>query len=217
MAIEMKDVIFTSCAFGPLYIEQQRRLRQSILNVYPDANILFFEGRLPDASRPFVDSLYGFKPHAIQEARQHFSKVIWFDPAMLLLAPIDGIVNHDMIAVKDESRLSDSISNKYLNYQGVTREDVRLAGWNLVGGSFLYFNFREDSKANTIFHYWKEDEAGGWFGSQQEQASEQINSHRNDETCLAFRMRLYGVSPSTPESVGYCTSENAIMQKKHFK
>lgn len=210
----MKDVIFTSCAFGQAYLDQQKRLETSIREIYPEANLLFFRGRVPDKSRPFLDSLYGFKVWAIEEARERKSKVVFFDPAMLLVDKIDRLIDHAMIAVKDESNLSQSISDKVLNYVQMHRHET--AEWNLVGGSFYYFDF-ETELANKIFDCWKDFEVNGYFGSQQEAASEQINSHRYDETCMALSMYFNNLKPFTPESVGYCTSENSIMQKKHFK
>lgn len=212
----MDDVCFVSVAFGQAYLEQQKRLEASIRSIYPEAKTLFFHGRLPDSSRSFYDSLYGFKPHAVAEAKQRYRKVIWLDPAMLLVDKIDRLMAFDFVAVYDSSRLSQTISDKYLKACGRTREEIDALGWNLVGGSFYLFDF-DSATTNAIFHNWFLDEKAGHFGSQYEAASEQINSHRNDESCMAMAVYTNGRKPNTAEEVGYCVNENAIFQKKHFK
>ncbi len=212
----MGDVIFCSVAFGNRYLDQQRRLEESIRAIYPDARLLFFRGRLPDTSREFHESLYGFKVHAIAEASQICPKVIWLDPAMILTGPIDRLYYHSVVAVKDESKLHQSISEIFLDYIDISRKKVKEFDWHLVGGSLYYFDFDKVS-AIQIFEMWANFEKGGWFGSQQQQASEQINSHRNDESCMAVAMYLHEVYPVTPEEVGYCVEKDASFQKKHFK
>jgi hypothetical protein len=213
----MDDVIFVSVAFGNEYVQQQHRLKDSIRSIYPKANLLFYLNELPPGSKEFRDSLYGFKPHAIKHAKTiGFTKIIWLDPAMLLVGKIDKLMNFKFIAVRDDSKLSQCISDKYLSYTGHTRAGVEERGWHLVGGSFLLFDF-SSATTHSIFNSWFMDEKAGLFGSQQEAASEQINSHRYDETCMAMAIYTNGLTPQTPEEVGYCIGENAIFQKKHFK
>ncbi len=212
----MKDVVFVSVAFGQQYLDQQKRLLESIRAIYPEANTLFFYNRLPETSKSFYDSLYGFKPHAIAEAKKNFRKVIWLDPAMILVDKIDRLFNFDFIAVKDESRLAQSISDKYLHACGMTRDQVKDLAWNLVGGSFYYFDFYSTT-TEAIFNRWMTDEMAGYFGSQYEAASEQINSHRYDESCMAMSLYSHGRQPNSAEETGYCVDKDAIWQKKHFK
>ncbi len=222
----MKDVVFVSCCFGNfLYFQQMDRLEKSIKRIYPKANIMLFRGTdkntstegLPPGARSFMDSMYGFKPHAIAEAKKRgFKKVIWLDPAMLLVSKIDRFFNHHMIAAIDESQLSNTISDKFLKYKGLTKEVVSSRGWHLVGGSFYYFDF-ETQAANNIFNDWMESEKLGYFGSQYEAASEQINSHRNDESCMAVAMYSNGISPSGHDDIGYCVENNPVFKKRHFK
>lgn len=212
----MKDVAFVSVAFGQEYLAQQKRLEQSILAIYPEANILFFHGRLPGTSKSFYDSLYGFKPHAIQEARKRWKKVLWLDPAMILVDKIDDLLNHPMIGVRDDSVLHNVISNKTLNFYRLTRELIREAEWHLVGGSLYYFDFTTPI-ANNIFDMWHEAELNNLFGSQYEAASEQLQGHRYDETLIAIAMYTHGVKPQTHAEVRYCIEKNPMFIKKHFK
>jgi len=214
----MKDLIFVSVAFGPLYLEQQDRLKQSILDIYPDANLLFFRDCLPKESKPFLDSLYGFKVHAIQEAIDlGFKKILWLDPAMILCREIgDTFDKYHVCAVKDVTALHKVSSKTYLNVYGIDRHDLKDWGWHLVGGSLYYFDFNS-TQANIIFQGWFNDEKDRLFGSQQQEASEQLQGHRADETCMAMNMYCNGVRPVDPVDVGYCVEENAIFRKLHFK
>lgn len=214
----MDDVAFVSVAFGAAYIEQQDRLKESILAIYPDANIIFFtRGTWPPMAKTFYQSLYGFKPHAINEARRMgFKRIIWLDPAMILCDKVDDLFQYPVIAVKDDNQLHDLISERTLAHYGLTREGIKKHDWRLVGGSLYYFDFNQSS-AKIIFNMWLEAEIEGLFGSQQEQASEQINGHRMDETLMAVAMYLVGVDPQPGPDVRYCIEKNPIFIKKHFK
>ncbi len=213
----MKDVVFCSVAFvDRRYLDQLTRLKNSIRDIYPKANMQFYRDAWPPNSRTMWDSLYGFKVHAIAEARKTFSKVCWLDPAMLLVSKIDRLMNFSMIAAIDDSWLHQTISDKYLKYKGLTREQVAEKKWHLVGGSFYYFNF-DTIDAQIVFEDWAKDEREGYFGSQVEQASEQINSHRNDESCMAIAIYQNGLRPYAHDEVGYCVERDAIFRKAHFK
>lgn len=212
----VKDVCFASVAFGPQYIEQQIRLKKSILSIYPDANILFWTNELPKGSKDFLESLYGFKVHAVHEARKQFSKVIWLDPAMILTGHITKFANYSVIAVKDDSVLWNVTSDKVYRHYGIRKEEVMAHGWHLVGGSFYYFDF-DQQDANQVFNMWYNAEIKGLFGSQQEAASERLQGHRYDETLMAYAMYFNHIEPQRADEVGYCISENSIFQKKHFK
>jgi hypothetical protein len=214
----MKDVVFVSVAFGFEYLKQMDRLQKSILKIYPEANLLFFDNGLPDGSKPFLDSLYGFKPHAIQEARnQGFKKVIWLDPAMILVDKVDDLINQpSLIAVKDDTLLYNVVSNKCYYYFGLDAYYVSFRNWHLVGGSLYFFNF-DRTKDNIIFDMCMNAEKAGIFGSQREASSEQLQGHRYDEAVMALAMYINGIEPSAPDKVRYCIENNPMFIKKHFK
>lgn len=214
----MNDVCFCSVAFGFEYLKQMDRLQKSILSIYPEANLLFFDNGLPDGSKPFLDSLYGFKPHAIQVAKdQGFKKVIWLDPAMILVDKVDELINKPIIvAVKDDTLLHNVVSNKCYKYFGLTRDFVKLKGWYLVGGSLYFFNF-DHPYTNMVFDLWLQAEKDGMFGSQHEAASEQLQGHRYDEAVMALAMYTNGIKPMGADEARYCLSENSIFRKLHFK
>jgi len=214
----MDDLAFTSVCFGMDYNLQQIRLRKSIYEIYPEANLNFYYNCIPPSSKIFVDSLYGFKVHAINETRSlGFKKIIWLDPAMILVDKIDeSFLSNPVIAVKDDHKLEKLISQKCLDYYAFTREQLLREDWRLVGGSLYYFDFNVQV-AEDIFLTWYNAEKEGLFGSQAEAASEQINGHRNDESCMAVAMYLNGVMPQPGPDVRYCIEKNAIFKKIHFK
>lgn len=212
----MKDVVFVSVAFGEKYVEQQRRLKESILAIYPSANIMFWTNELPIGSKSMDMSLYGFKVHAIYEAQKSYSRVVWIDPAMILMDKIDDLFKHSVVAIKDDNKLFDMISHRASSYYEVTKDDIKKKCWHLVGGSLYYFDFTTHD-ASIIFGHWYRSERDGIFGSQQEAASELINGHRNDETCMAMCMYIYGIEPIPGPDVRYCIENNPMFIKKHFK
>lgn len=214
----MKDLCFVSVAFGERYVEQQERLKQSILKIYPQANLNFYtEGQWPKYARPFEQSLYGMKVHAIQEAKdQGFKKIMWLDPAMILCDKVDDVLKYPVIAIRDDHRLTNLISDRCLSFYLLTRESLEQNDWRLVGGSLYYFDFNTE-KAESIFYRWYVAEKNGLFGSQREAVSELINGHRNDESCMAIAMYFGGVEPQPGPDVRYCIEKNPIFIKKHFK
>lgn len=214
----MDDVCFTSVCFGDRrYVDQQVRLKESILKIYPQANLNFYFDRIPRTSKSFWQSLYGFKPHAIQETRlMGFNKVIWLDPAMILCDKVDDFFKYNVIAVKDDNRLFDLMSDRCVSEYGLSRDKMKEDDWRLVGGSLYYFDFNF-AVARDVFNHWFTSEQRGLFGSQQEAATEQINGHRNDETCMAVAMYQNGLEPQPGPDVRYCIEKNPIFIKRHFK
>lgn len=207
---------FVSVGFGEKYIQQQDRLKESILAIYPNANIMFWRDSLPNSSPTFAQSLYGFKPHAIEAARKKgFKKILWLDPAIILMKPIDPILKYPIIAVKDDNKLFDLVSDKCLRAYGLNRTTMKYANWFLVGGSLYRFDFNYPATEN-IFNCWFNAELQGLFGSQRESASEQINGHRNDESCMALALYMNNAEPIPGPDVGY-NCQDGIFIKKHFR
>lgn len=212
-----ESVVFVCVAFGDKYVAQQERLRASIFAIYPNANLMFFTECLPPGSQPFQDSLYGFKVHAIQAAiDKGFKKVIFLDPAMILMDKVDDLFEYYIVAVKDDHKLHPLVSDNALRFYQTPRHLVEALEWHLVGGSIYYFNFL-DMRVRSIFDLWKRSEKAGCFGSQYEAASEQINGHRNDESCMALAMQGHRMMPQPGPDVRYCIEKNPMFIKKHFK
>lgn len=213
----MNDLVFVSVAVSDQrYIEQQARLKQSILDIYPDANLQFYTNEYPAGSRDYFDSMYGFKPVAIDIARKDFTRVVWVDTAIILVDKLDRIIDRDIVVTKDDNKLYQYISNRCLAYNNLTRSEVQKKGWHLCGGSFYYFDFASPF-AVQVFEDWKQMEKDGIFGSQYEEASEQLQGHRHDEACMAVALYKNGLEPITCGEAGYNCEKNPITIKRHFK
>ena len=213
----MDDLVFCCVAFGIEYQKQQVRLRHSIRDIYPHANFNFYTNEFPPGSRDFYDSLYGFKPHLVQDAlNKGFKRVICLDPAMILVGKIDLFLKYPVVAVKDESLLWNVTSERCAKYYRMTREEIKENNWHLVGGSFYYFDFY-DQTATNVFQTWHSAEINDLFGSQYDAASEKLQGHRYDETLMALAMYFNDVEPQDSDQVGYCRESNSIWKKLHFK
>lgn len=217
----MDKVAFTSCAFGDhRYIEQQARLKHSILQIYPDAPLFFWTNEMPPGSRSMSESLYGFKPHAVKAALDAgYKQIMFFDPAIILVKPIDfyqeNVKEYGVCCARDDNKLSPFCDDRSLKHYGLSREDIK--DWHLVGGSFYYFDF-ELYLCSKIFSRWLTNEEIGLFGSQKEQASEQLKGHRNDEAIMALALYDSGSRPMSGDVRYNCENkELCILDKKHFK
>lgn len=212
----MNDIVFTSVCFGDSrYLEQQENLKASILAIYPDANLQFYYDRMPDASRSFEDSHYGFKVHAIQEAKKNFKKVVWLDPAMVLIdSNLNDMLKYPLAVVRDDGKLSPFISDQALNFYGLTREDI--ADWHLVGGSLYYFDFNSPV-TEAIFNQWADSEKNNLFGGIGQEHTGNEREHRNDEALMSVAMYMNNVKPVLTHEVRYCIENNPMWIKRHFK
>src|SRR5580692_1765206 len=140
------DFCFVCVAFNPAYVEQQVRLRKSILEIYPDANIIFFTDRYPPGTKTHEASHYGFKPHGVNNAKeQGFKKIIWFDPACVLVKKVDYwfelVKEYGVVAAEDTSLLNQNCSDEAYNYFGISRQESIEKKQHLVGGSLYVFDF----------------------------------------------------------------------------
>lgn len=210
----MTDFIIISCAFGKRYLEQLDRLEASVKAIYPHFPMMTWRNeQVP--GRPHRESLYGFKVHAVDKALDKgYSKIIFLDPACILQHPVDYwfSLNLPVLAVKDDNKLDKMISQKALSYYG----NPDITGWHLVGGSLYVLNFNH-SVTHRLFYQWHLAEQDGIFGSQAEQASEKINGHRNDESCMAMALYSHSVEPVGHDVARYNQNEDSIIIKKHFK
>jgi hypothetical protein len=212
----MSDKIcFVSVAFGDeRYKAQQVRLIESIDKFQPDSVGFHWTDHLPPGAQPFLNSLYGFKVHAVLHAlNEGYNKIMFLDPACYLTGPVDFYFDlcksHGVIAIRDDNRLE--ASNSALEHFGYTRDEIK--GLHLVGGSLYAFHFPHSRK---VFDLWYRAERSGIFGSQYEAASEKLQGHRYDETCMALSLHRCGFEPVAAD-VGSYNFESAIIRKSHFK
>lgn len=233
----MKDVVFTTYSFGELYCYQQDRLRESILKIYPDANLRFWKdesgssegqpGR-PTGARTFHDSMYGFKVHCVKNClMEGFSKIIFLDAAIILEGKIDNILEnaaeYGVLVCEERTELNGVISDvcrSYAHESDIDSEDID--NINLVGGSIYVFDFNVPVTAR-VFDMWYELEQVGMFGNEVDDAQGRLQGHRKDETCMALALYKHGVSALPHDMLGYhnlgTRDENArfTFYKLHFK
>ncbi len=211
-----KDICFVTYCFGDQrYFEQLDRLKKSILDLIPDANLLFYVDELPPGARPFGQSLYGGKPHAIAEAKKNFSKVLWLDPAMILVdSNLNDFDDVYFAAVKDDHFLNPFISNQALDFFGVSRNEIEDV--HLVGGSLYYFDF-EFKVVQDIFDMWIKSEIHNMFDGEGQVHTGASRGHRSDEALMALAMWKYGVQPTGAGDIRYCIEKNPMTIKRHFK
>jgi hypothetical protein len=205
------DFIFLSVAFGERYIEQQTRLNKSVNAIYPDAD-MWWVNQYPPHSRDHLDSLYGFKVHAIQWAlNRGYKKIIWLDTACILQHPVDYWfnLNQPVLAARDDNKLKGLVSDKALQYFGFGECPDHL---HLVGGSVYVWSF-EHPDTQKIFDTWADTEAKGLFGA----SNERLGGHRHDEALLSLSLNAHGYGPVSCEELKYNSGPESIIVKKHFK
>ncbi len=218
----MTDTIFLNVAFGDYrYIEQQERCNASIRAVYPDANIKSWTNEYPEGSRTHRESLYGFKVHAVKWAMQQgYKKIIWMDCACILQKEVDYWFclneKYAVVAAKDDNLLKNHISDKYVAKYLDCISAETWSNWHLVGGSLYVFDFSLE-KCHEIFEGWWADEMTGYFGSQHEQATRQINKHRHDESSMAVNLYANESEPVPYDICRYNNGPGSIVTKLHFK
>lgn len=217
----MESVAFVDVAFGDKrYLEQQERLHHSIRMIYPDAPIFSWTNEMPPGARSMSESLYGFKPHAVKYALdQGYKKVMFFDPAIILMKPIDfyqeKAKEYGVCCAQDDNKLSQFCDDRSLKRYGLTRENIK--DWHLVGGSFYYFDF-DVRLCYKVFTRWFTNEQIGLFGSQMEQASGKLQGHRNDEAIMALSLYDSGSKPMSGDVRYNCENKEVeIIAKAHFK
>lgn len=211
----MKPICFVCVAFGDKrYLDQQVRCLASIKEHHPEAATMFWTDELPPGSNKFLDSLYGFKVHAVLNAiNEGHERIIFLDPACYLLGRVDFLFDlcpaHGVVAVKDDNKLP--ASNTSLEHFSYRRSDI--ADFHLVGGSMYVFHTKYSM---PVFRMWYDAERSGVFGSQFEAASEKLQGHRYDETCMALSLYRNGFQPVATD-VGSYNFEGAMIRKQHFK
>jgi hypothetical protein len=233
----MKDVIFTSYCFdnpeaGGDYKAQQDRMQESILKIYPEANLHFKYENKAIGKPKFQQSLYGFKVDLVKEClAKGFKKIIFFDAAITLNTEVDYwfdiIKDYGILCPVDRQKLNTVSSNNVLKYLNLTREQV--SEWNLCGGSVYVFDF-DNPKCIEIWDIWKDLEEKGLFGQQGDISNGKLEGHRMDETCMGLAMGLTGNAPqgydivkygyinaSTKELTTYGDEYTPIVIKRHFK
>lgn len=212
-------MIVTSLAFGERYSWRLGRLKETIQTTNPEIPLMAWDETLPNGARLFPESMYGFKPHCVQAARDAgFKRVMFLDCTCVVLDKLDYydqfLDEHGgVLAVQDDNKLTGFCSDKVLKY--LKKDRSWLHDKHLVGGSFYYFDF-DNPVCVQIFDWWMNMEKMGYYGSLQEQCSERLQGHRSDETIMALALYLHGVKPYTRDT-RYNWADKSVILKQHFK
>ena len=208
-----------SLSFGHEYNWRLDRLKVSMDKTNPTVPFFYYKDEYPKAAKPYNQSLYGFKPHLIEEMiDKGFTKIIYLDATMI----VNGDLNwfHDaaipyggVLAVQDDNKLDRFVSNAALAGFGHTREQAK--SMHMVGGSFYYFDITQ-TKAFNVFAHWSGAEETGLFGSQKDESEGKLQGHRHDEACMALALYKHGSKPFTGDTQ-YNYSSGSILTKSHFK
>lgn len=190
----MENECVVSCAFREPYVTHNQ-VQSKLVDVamYSFVNALpYKEGLVSDnIVIRFQQSLYGFKPHAIQKMRDNgYTKIIWLDPSVYPVTPVSNMMrslrNTNMLIRSGEHELSVMTGQKALDWFGVTKEEIK--GVKHIAGTIYGFNF-EKPETVKVFELWKQAEEAGIFGTQDD-----LNAgHWCDESCLALAMYKVGV------------------------
>jgi len=213
--MNIKDVVFTSYSFGQLYVRQQKRLRESILKIYPEANIMFWTSEsgstlndlseMPPGSKTFSESMYGFKVHCIKNClRAGYKKIIFLDVAVCLEGEIDRVMELaseiGFVAPIDRSSLDGRVSYAALDYCGRSTESIK--DLTIVSGSVYIMDFN-NPVCEQVFRMWADMEDKGLFGSEKLAAHGKLQGHRSDEACLSLCLDAHGLKPVGFDEAGY--------------
>ena len=194
------------------YIAQQERLNESIKKHLPECKVFNWTNSYPEGSSSHKESPYGFKVHAVNEARkQGFKKIIWVDTACIFVnGEIEywfGLVKkYGVLAQADDNNLSKFVDPKCYKWFKKTEEQSLKDDERLVGGSLYVFDF-EVPLCVSVFAAWEAAEKHGQFAGSRK--------HRHDETCMALALYMMGSQPQ--HSMRYNCENNPIIIKKHFK
>lgn len=215
----MNNIAVCAVSFGEKYNWRMGRLKETLENTNPDVKLYSWVDRMPDGARPFNESMYGFKPHAIKIARdQGYKKIFWIDCTAVVQDKLDyydqfTAEHKGVLAVQDDNKLTGFCSNSALSYIGKDRNYLK--DKHLVGGSLYYFDFNVPG-CDEIFNRWMLSEKNGLFGSMVEQCGERLQGHRSDETMMSLFLYEAGSKPFTG-ATRYNWEKGGIIQKMHFK
>lgn len=201
--------MIVSVAFRHPYITHSERQEAHIKEYNPKLNYHAFRDVLPykggvhttNIVERFQESLYGFKPHAIQWAiNQGHTKVIWLDPSVLpndtMTALIVALEYHPVVVRTGDANMDRMCNKKALDWFDVSLEEAKTI--KHVGGTVYGFNFKHP-KAVEVFNLWKRAEEKGIFGNQ----DEFMKGHWADEACMALALYKCGVPQYYPEGFKY--------------
>lgn len=154
----------------------------------------------------FQKSMYGFKPHAVQEAIDlGYDYVVWLDPSVMptcnMNVLFDFLKVYPIVVRPGEESILKMCNQKAKDYFGLTDEDIK--NEKHIAGTVYGFNFT-NPQAVEVFNLWKKAEEDGIFGGQ----GEFMEGHWADEACLSLVMVKCGVPKYWDSNFTYRNQKN---------
>ncbi len=189
-------------AIGEPYTSYQERLIKSIIDQMPGTRTMFWRDSLPEGSRSYKESMYGFKMYAFQEAFKHYDSVIWLDSPTVLhtsIAPVfDLLESQGELVVGTKSKLYQYVNDTTLNYYGLDRQKLKDENWALNYG--FVFGFTKD---RPTYQKMFAGERAGLFSTAAEDYHDHIHNtgqafngeyveHRHEESILSCIVQMEG-------------------------
>ena len=188
-----------SVAFREMYVRHSKIQELTIKKSNPEIDLLMFRDVLPykggvhleNIVEEFQKSLYGFKPHAIQQAiDMGYKKIIWLDPSVLPMVNmnilVDSLDSHPIIVRTGDQPIIGMANKKAIDWFGLNEDELK--GVKHVGGTVYCFNFNYP-KVVEVFNLWKASEEAGIFGNQ----DAFMAGHWADEACMSLTLANLGV------------------------
>jgi hypothetical protein len=188
------------CSETSWYINGQNRLRDSIIKVSEDADLLFTQ-----YENLRLQSVYEDKVLAIKEAAEKgYKKILWLDcsiTAIASLQPIwDKIEQDGYYLYESGSNCAITCNDRCLSNYGLTRDEaekIKECASNVVGinlESQLGFSFYKLWVSSLLN---KSNLGEKWPSKKQrllESEDKRFKYHRNDQSCASLSAGLLGLS-----------------------
>lgn len=180
----MSDKCIINFASGR-YIKGQDRLRNSLLEVGFDGDLLTWTSENQIGAPLHKDNPYAFKIYCFDEAlRQGYTKILWVDASIWAIKPLDpiweGLKEHGYVKQYAGHLCGTWTNDRTLDYYQLTRDEAMCIEM-MCNGGFLALDF-DDPVSVEFFRLWKQAMLDGQF----------IGSWNNDNNCESVDPRCKG-------------------------
>lgn len=179
------------------YATISNRLNTSLNNVGYSGGRLINSGKLPEGSPSHQKNPYAFKIYAFEQAlKLGYKQILWVDSSLYPIRPLDEIQKYindnGWFMFRTGYNLAQSVSDRALEYAGVTRDEAEYITEYASGCVGLNFELRE---VRWLFDSWKMYMLDGQFkGSRLHDNQSQdprFLFHRQDQSCLSLAMNTW--------------------------
>ncbi len=180
----MTDKCIINFASGR-YVKGQDRLRESLLNVGFDGDLLSWTAEHQIGAPLHQHNPYAFKVYCFDEAlRQGYKKILWVDASIWAIKPLDPIWEalelHGYVKQYAGHLCGTWTNDRTLDYYQLTRDEAMCIEM-MCNGGFLALDF-DVPVAQEFFRLWKQSMLDGQFKG----------SWNNDNNCESADPRCKG-------------------------